>query len=488
MTTNVASISDALLHRPKLYIGGRWQGPEDGGVIAIVSPSTEFELGSAAVAGVHDIDRAVSAARTAFDSGPWPTLSAAGRADVLLRLSKGIEARAVEIEHLAGAEVGAIVSMAAAFRMSAQLLLSYYADLVSDFAISEERVGAASDATVRLVPLGVVAAVVPWNAPLPTAMYAVAPALAAGCTVVIKSPVEAPLALYLFGDIASEVGLPDGVVNIVCADREESEALVRHRGVDKVCFTGSTATGRRVAAICGERLVPVTLELGGKSAAIVLDDADPVSIATQVATTTMLNSGQACINATRVLVPNRRKAEFVAAIADAVADFRVGDPFDPATFVGPLISHRQRARVEGYIAVGRSEGGSVIVGGGRPAGLDRGYFVEATLFDDVDNSMTIAREEIFGPVTVIIGYDDDVDAVAIANDTPYGLSGNVWSPDIDRATSVAHSVRTGNIGINGTFLDWAIPFGGMKDSGLGREFGVEGLRSFYDVQSVHRSK
>jgi aldehyde dehydrogenase (NAD+) len=488
MTSDAASIPDASLNRPELYIGGRWEGPLDGAVIPILSPSTEAQIGSAAIAGVGDIDRAVAAARMAFDSGPWPHLSASERADLLLRLSKGIEARAAEVEYLAGAEVGAIVAMQSAFRMSAQLLLSYYGDLVRDFATSDERIGAASNATVRQVPLGVVATVVPWNSPLATAMYAVAPALAAGCTTVIKSPVEAPLAIYLFGEVATEVGLPDGVVNIVCADRAESEALVRHPGVDKVCFTGSTVTGRRVASICGERLVPVTLELGGKSAAIVLDDADPVTVASQVAVTSMLNSGQACINATRILVPNRRKAEFVAAIADAVADFAVGDPFDPATFIGPLISARQRERVEGYIAVGRGEGGKVVVGGGRPAGLNRGYFVEATLFDDVDNSMRIAREEIFGPVTSVLGYGTDADAIAIANDSPYGLSGNVWSPDLDRANAVAQSVRTGNIGINGTFLDWAIPFGGMKDSGLGREFGVEGLRSFYDVQSVHRAK
>jgi aldehyde dehydrogenase (NAD+) len=488
MTTDAASIPDAVLNRPELYIGGQWQAPVDGSVIPIVSPSTEVEIGRAAVAGAGDIDRAVAAARAAFDSGPWPSLTASGRADLLLRLSQGIEARASELEYLAGAEVGAIVAMAGAFRMSAQFLLSYYAELVRDFATSDERIGAASDATVRLVPLGVVATVVPWNSPLATAMYAVAPALAAGCTTVIKSPVEAPLAIYLLGELATAVGLPDGVVNIVCADREESEALVLHRGVDKVCFTGSTATGRRVASICGERLVPVTLELGGKSAAIVLDDADPLTVAAQVAVTSMLNSGQACINTTRVLVPNRRKAKLVAAIADAVADFQVGDPFDPATFIGPLISERQRDRVEGHIAAGRYEGGKVVVGGRRPAGLERGYFVEATLFDDVDNSMRIAREEIFGPVTAVLGYDDDADAIAIANDSPYGLSGNVWSPDLDRANAVAKAVRTGNIGINGTFLDWAIPFGGMKDSGLGREFGVEGLRSFYDVQSVHRAK
>ncbi len=476
------------LSRPDLFIDGRWQAPVNGDVVTVLSPSTEEPLAKAAVATIQDVDRAVAAARRAFDSGPWPTMPAAERAEIMLRLSKGIEARAAEIEHLAGAEVGAIVAMANGSRMSAQMLLSYYAEVGRDFSTAEEISGAVSDATVRRVPLGVAAAIVPWNAPLATTMYSVAPALAAGCTTVIKSPVEAPLAIFLLGDIALEAGVPDGVLNIVCADRDVSESLVRHPGVDKVAFTGSTATGRRVGAICGERLIPVTLELGGKSAAIILDDADPAEVAVQAATTAMLNSGQACINTTRILVPHRRKGEYVDALAAAVAGFVVGDPFDPATFIGPLISDRQRDRVENYLLIGHTEGARAVVGGGRPANLDRGYYVEPTLFDNVDNSMTIAREEIFGPVAAVIGYDDDADAVEIANDTPYGLSGNVWSADVERARAVANKVRTGNIGINGTFLDWSIPFGGMKNSGLGREFGVEGLRAYYDLQSQHRAK
>jgi aldehyde dehydrogenase (NAD+) len=318
-------------------------------------------------------------------------------------------------------------------------------------------------------------------------MFGVAPALAAGCTVVLKSPTETPLAVYLLGEIAAEAGLPAGVLNIVSADRDVSESLVRDPRVDKISFTGSTAAGRRVASIAGESLVPVTLELGGKSAAIVLDDADVTSVATQLTPLTMLNNGQACTNATRLLVPRGRQAELVEAIAATVASYPVGDPFDPGTVVGPLISARQRARVEEYFAIAKIEGARAVTGGDRPAGLDRGYFVAPTLYDGVDNSMRIAREEIFGPVVTVIGYDGDDEAVAIANDSDYGLSGIVWSADAERATAIATRVRTGHICINGYFLDWAVPFGGMKASGLGREFGSSGFLAFCEVQSVQRA-
>jgi aldehyde dehydrogenase (NAD+) len=470
-----------------LFIGGEWRNPKDGSIGVVVSPSTEEVIASAALAGEDDIAAAVAAARDAFDHGPWPAMSAADRADVLDRIASGVQRRADLIDHLGGAEVGAIVPMAQAFRQGAESLLSYYADFGRTFATAEQVTGLVSAAEVRHVPIGVCAVIVPWNAPLSIAMFAVAPALAAGCTVVLKSPTETPLAVYLLGEIAAEAGLPPGVLNIVCADREVSESLVRSPLIDKISFTGSTAVGRRVASIAGESLVPVTLELGGKSAAIVLDDADVTSVATQLTPLTMLNSGQACTNATRLLVPHRRHAEFVDAIAATVTGYSVGDPFDPSTAVGPLISARQRARVEEYFAIAKSEGARVLTGGGRPAELDRGYFVAPSVYDAVDNSMRIAREEIFGPVLAVIDYDDDDEAVAIANDSDYGLSGIVWSADVDRATAVANRVRTGQIGINGYFLDWAVPFGGMKASGLGREFGTPGFLAFCETQSLHRA-
>ena len=486
MTAETEPRADTL-SRDALFIDGEWARPTAGGLVEVISPSTEEPIATAALAGPHDVERAVSAARAAFDSGPWPGLTADDRAGVLLRMADGIAARATDFDYLGGAEVGAIVAMAQGFRASAESLLRYHAEAIRRYPTSELVTGLFSAAEVRRVPVGVCAVVVPWNAPLSIAMFAVAPALATGCTVVLKSPVETPLAVYELGDIASEAGLPPGVLNIICADREVSETLVRHRSVDKLSFTGSTEVGRRIGAIAGERLVPATLELGGKSAAIVLDDADPAETALALAPLTMLNSGQACTNVTRVLIPRRRHDEFADALAAVVAAFTVGDPFDPATFVGPVISERQRARIERYLASSQAEGARVLVGGGRPTHLPRGYYIEPTLYDRVDNGMTIAREEIFGPVVAVIDHDGDDDAVALANDSDYGLSGNVWSPDPVRARAVAMRVRTGNIGVNGNFLDWAVPFGGMKQSGLGRQFGRFGLDSFHEVQAIHQA-
>jgi aldehyde dehydrogenase (NAD+) len=471
----------------ELFIGGQWRKPGDGSIGVVVSPSTEEVIATAAVAGVDDVAAAVAAAREAFDHGLWPATPAADRAAVLDRMADGVQRRAELLDQLGGAEVGAIVPMAQAFRQGAESLLRYYAEFGRTFATTEQVTGLVSAAEVRHVPIGVCAVIVPWNAPLSIAMFAVAPALAAGCTVVLKSPTEAPLAVYLLGEIAAEAGLPPGVLNIVCADREVSESLVRNPQVDKISFTGSTAVGRQVAGIAGAALVPVTLELGGKSAAIVLDDADAASVATNLTPLTMLNSGQACTNATRLLVPRHRHAQIVEAVAAAVSSYPVGDPFDPTIAVGPLISARQRARVEEYFAIAKDEGARVLAGGGRPAGFERGYFVEPTVYDQADNSMRIAREEIFGPVVTVIDYDGDDEAVAIANDSEYGLSGIVWSADPDRAQGVASRIRTGQVGINGYFLDWAVPFGGMKASGLGREFGAAGFLAFCETQSVHRA-
>ena len=478
-------IAAAGLSREAVFIGGQWQAPIDGGLIDVISPSTEAVIATAAVAGPADVEAAVAAARWAFDHGPWPTSSAHERAAALERMADGVQARAELLDHLGGAEVGAVVAMARAFREGAESLLRYYAGLNPIVAVGEQVTGLVSAAEVRHVPVGVCAIIVPWNAPLSIALFGVAPALAAGCTVVLKSPTETPLAVYVLGEIAAEAGLPPGVLNIVCADREISETLVRNPLVDKISFTGSTAVGRRIAAIAGESLVPVTLELGGKSAAVILDDADAEQVAAGLTPLTMLNSGQACTNATRVLVPRRRHREFVDAMTAAVAAYPVGDPFDPRTFVGPLISARQRDRVERYVAVAAEEGARLLTGGRRPADLDRGFFIEPTLYEDVDNSMRIAREEIFGPVVVVVDYDSDDDAVAIANDSDYGLSGIVWSADVERAHAVATRMRTGQVGINGYFLDWAVPFGGMKASGLGREFGSAGLLAFCETQAVH---
>jgi aldehyde dehydrogenase (NAD+) len=333
--------------------------------------------------------------------------------------------------------------------------------------------------------VGVVAAIVPWNVPLFVTMRKLAPALAAGCTVVLKPAPETPLDAYQLAECLEAAGLPNGVVNIVMAGREVGEYLVTHPDIDKVSFTGSTAAGRRVAGLCGERLRRCTLELGGKSAAIILDDADLTeTIAGLYVPTSLMNNGQACVAQTRILASRSRYQEVVDALVEATRNIKVGDPLDPDTAVGPLVAERQRTRVEGYLAKGQEEGAKIAIGGGRPAGLPKGWYVEPTVFVNVDNKMTIAQEEIFGPVVVVIPYDDVDDAVAIANDSQYGLSGSVWSADQATAVDIARRVRTGTMGINGMGMDFGGPFGGYKCSGLGRELGPEGLQGYLEYKNI----
>jgi acyl-CoA reductase-like NAD-dependent aldehyde dehydrogenase len=316
-------------------------------------------------------------------------------------------------------------------------------------------------------------------------MFKLAPALAAGCTVVLKASPETVLDSLLLAEAIVEAGLPPGVVSIVPADREVGAYLVEHPRVDKIAFTGSSASGRTIARRCGELLRPVTLELGGKSAAIVLDDADLSQAAQALFAVTLLNNGQTCVNCTRVLAPRSRYDEVLGLFSDLAAAVQVGDSLDPTTQVGPLVSARQRERVEGYIEKGHAEGARLVAGGGRPAGHERGWFVEPTIFADVDNGHTIAREEIFGPVLAVIPYDGDDEAVAIANDSEFGLGGSVWTADHERAEAVARRVQTGSIGINHYFLDPVAPFGGVKASGIGRELGPEGLAAYLQLQTIY---
>ena len=341
-----------------------------------------------------------------------------------------------------------------------------------------------SSLLVRREPVGVVGAIVPWNFPLGLTMPKLCPALLTGCTVVLKPAEETPLYAFLLAEIFEQAGLPPGVLNVVPADRTVSEELVRHPLVDKISFTGSTRAGSRVGSICGEQIKRCALELGGKSAAIILDDADLDEVIPELAPATMRNSGQACINQTRVLAPRGRYEAVVEALAATIGAFVVGDPADPDTVVGPLISEAQRERVEGYIASGRRAGARLVVGGGRPSEHERGYFVEPTIFADVDNRMTIAQEEIFGPVVAVIPYTGEDEAVAIANDSAYGLSGSVWSGDAERALRVARRLRTGNVGLNHHMLDIGGPFGGFKRSGLGREYGLEGIDEYVELQQL----
>jgi acyl-CoA reductase-like NAD-dependent aldehyde dehydrogenase len=366
-------------------------------------------------------------------------------------------------------------------------LLRAFADLAEALPWEEGRPGSfGAEILVRREPTGVVAAIVPWNMPQFLIAGKLAPALLAGCPVVVKPAPETPLDALLLAEVADEAGLPPGLLSVLPGGVDVGEALVAHPGVDKVAFTGSTAAGRRVAAACGAALKRVSLELGGKSAAIVLDDADAATVARGVKLAGLMNSGQACVAQTRVLVPARRHDELVEALAEMVAGLPVGDPADRATEIGPLVARRQQERVRGYIEAGRREGARLVVGGtDLPDGVDRGWYVRPTLFAGVDNAMTIAREEIFGPVLSVIPYGDDDEAVRIADDSDYGLSGSVWTADRERGLAVARRVRAGSFGVNGPYsMDPAAPFGGMKDSGIGRELGREGLDGYTELKAI----
>jgi len=365
-------------------------------------------------------------------------------------------------------------------------MLNTFLQVAAEYPWEERRKGVlGSDVIVRREPAGVVGAIVPWNVPQFVIMSKLAPALIAGCTIVVKPSPETPLDAFLMAELLDEAGIPKGVVSVIPAGREVGEHLVRHPGVDKIAFTGSTAAGRRIASICGEQLKRVSLELGGKSAAIILDDADLAATVEGLKFASLMNNGQACVAQTRILASRDRYDEVVDAVSGMVGALAVGDPENEATEVGPLVAERQQERVEKYIAVGQEEGAKVAVGGnGRPSGLEKGWYVKPTVFSGVDNSMRIAREEIFGPVLAVFPYDDTDDAVRIANDSEYGLAGSVWTGDIDQGLDIARRVRTGTYGVNQYTMDFIAPFGGYKGSGLGREFGVEGLSHYVELKSI----
>jgi aldehyde dehydrogenase (NAD+) len=463
------------------YIDGEWAS--DGRLVAVINPTTEEPVGHANLAGAADVDRAVRAARAAFDAGPWAASSPSERAAILTRAGELISERAASLARTITLEVGSPLAIAEWQPVAARLYLDWHAAQASTFPWEEERDGIRGPLLVRRQPVGVVGAIVPWNFPLALSFPKLAPALLTGCSVILKPPEETPLFGSLLAEAFEEAGLPPGVLNVVPADREVSEELVRHPLVDKISFTGSTRAGRRVAALCGEQIKRCSLELGGKSAAIVLPDADLDVVIPALAPNTMRNNGQTCTNATRVLAHRERYAEVVETFRDEIGAFQIGDPADPDVFIGPLVSDVQRERVEGYIATGLREGARLVLGGGR-GDRERGYFVEPTIFADVDNRMTIAQEEIFGPVVSVIPYDDEDDAVAIANDSRYGLSGSVWGSDAEHAKDVARRIRSGNVAVNQHTLDPVGPFGGFKQSGLGRENGIEGIEAYTEVQTI----
>lgn len=472
----------------RLYIGGEWIAPASSRTISVVSPSTEEFIGSVPEANDVDVDRAATAARTAFDDPlGWSRWTPGRRAESLERFAAALDARANATAAAVSSQNGMPIQISSALEaVLPAVLLRYYGGVVAHRETEERRDALRGGTTiVRKEPLGVTGAVVPWNFPQFLSFLKIAPALAAGCTMVIKPPPETVLDFWIVAEAAAEAELPPGVLNIVPAGRNVGAHLVTHPLIDKVAFTGSTGAGREIAEACGRLLRPVSLELGGKSAAIVLDDADLTKHFDALFAATLLNNGQTCFLSTRILAPRSRYAEIVEQVSALVSGLTVGDALDPVTQIGPLVSAGHRDRVETYIAKGLAEGGRITTGGNRPAGRDRGYFVEPTVFADVDNSHTIAREEIFGPVLTVTPYDDVDDAVRLANDSDYGLSGSVWSEDHQRALDVARLIRTGSVGLNAYEPDLGSPFGGVKASGMGREMGPEGLAGYEISKSIY---
>jgi aldehyde dehydrogenase (NAD+) len=474
-----------LRHPDRFFIDGEWIVPSSDATVDVIDSSTEQVYFRVPEAQATDMDRAVTAARRAFDQGPWPTMTHADRAEFLKGIAAGLRERAEDIGQIWPRESGALYLLARRSAAGTAGAFDYYADLAQSFPFEEEAQPTMGEFGLLVrEPVGVVGAIIPWNAPIGLITYKLAPALLAGCTVVLKCSPEAPGDAYVVAEIAEAIGLPAGVLNVVTADREVSELLVRDARVDKITFTGSTAAGQRIASICGARIARCTLELGGKSAALILDDMDLNEAASTLARAECTLSGQVCSSLTRIVVTRGRHDDLVAALASAFSKVRVGDPFDPATEMGPLVSSRQRDRVEGYIAKGVDQGAVLVTGGGRPKGLDRGYYVEPTVFANVDNSSAIAQEEIFGPVLSVIPADDEDHVVATANDTIYGLNASVFTKDVDRARQVARRLRSGTVGHNAFRTDFGIAFGGFKQSGIGREGGIEGLLPFLETKTV----
>ena len=470
----------------RLFIGGQWVEAISRQRLEVVSPATEEVLLSYPEAGPADIDRAVAEAREAFDRGPWPRLPAAERARYLRRIAELLSQRLDDIAQSWTLQVGAPIMLTKKLVAQNPTLFNYYADLIERYPFVDER-KRDDGGRVRVVkePVGVCAAITPWNAPLVLLSYKVAAGLAAGCTIVSKPSPETPLEAYILAECIEKAGLPAGVFNLVPAGREGGDYLVRHKDVDKVAFTGSTAAGKHIAATCAQRLARVSLELGGKSPAILLEDADFTAALPSLMIYSMPITGQVCFSLTRILVPERRKQEFLDLFLGAVSRIKVGDPFSAETQMGPLTLARQLTRVQGYIAAGKAEGARVACGGGRPKGLDRGYYIEPTVFTDVHPYMKIAQEEIFGPVVSVMSYSDLDDAVRKANNSTYGLSGAVYTADPERGYELARRMRTGSVTVNGMIVDPKFPFGGFKQSGIGREGGVEGLDNYVETKTVH---
>ena len=468
----------------QLYVGCGWRVPRSAAPLVVRSPHDGSVVGEAAQATIADVDEAVDLAAAAFERGVWADRPIEERIAAVERLREHYAIRSDELARTISQENGSPITFSQLGQVGAiPFLIDGFVAAARALAWEDEIPGMLGVTRVWREPVGVVAAITAWNVPQILIVAKLVPALLAGCSVVVKPAPESPLDAVMLAEVLDEVGLPAGVVSMLPGGPEIGRHLVAHPGIDKVAFTGSTAVGQQIAAVCGEQLKRTSLELGGKSAAIVLEDADVERTAAGLRFASFMNNGQACAAQTRVLAPRSRYAEVVDALAAAVSSFVVGDPLDPATEIGPLVTPRQQARVQGYIELGAQEGARPVVGGGAvPAG---GCYVAPTLFADVDNRMRIAQEEIFGPVVVVIPYDDEADAVRIANDSPYGLGGSVWTADKSHGLELARRVRTGMFGVNTFGPDTSAPFGGFKASGIGREYGRFGIEAFVETKAVH---
>lgn len=486
MSASQSGEQDWMRHSDRVFIGGEWSEPCSDRTITVVSAHSENVIATVAEATEQDVEQAAMAARKAFDDDSWSGLSPQERAQYLRRISKALEARMPAIAQAWVDQTGALAAAAPMVTGGGKYWFDYYADLAERYDWVEELPRFDGRGVARIVrePAGVVAAIAPWNNPFGIMAGKVAPALLAGCTIVMKPAPETPIEAYLLAEAAEEAGLPAGVLNLVCADRAASDHLVRHGAIDKVSFTGSVAAGRTIGMACAERFARCTLELGGKSAAIVLEDADIAAAGALLANVITMSAGQVCATLSRVVVVDAVYNRLVEAIREEMARITVGAPDDPAARMGPLAMARQRDRVEDYVGIARAEGARLLLGGTRTKGMEKGWYFDPTLFVDVRPDMRIAREEIFGPVLTVLRARDEAEAIRIANDSEFGLYGAVFCADQDRAYRVARKVRTGTMAHNGFLFDPSLPFGGFKASGIGREGGEAGLTSFTETKSI----
>ncbi|WP_028850504.1 aldehyde dehydrogenase [Thermocrispum municipale] len=486
MTVTSAPAAYELRSYDKLFIGGKWVEPSSDEVIEVVSPIDGAVVATVPEARQADVDKAVAAAREAFDHGPWPRMSPAERAKYLARIGEEVVKRIPEMAAAFTREIGAPAAVSQAFHDNARKMWGDSSTLHERFVFEEDRTWEGGEGRLVREPVGVAAIIIPWNGPVATASLKLGPALAAGCTVVFKPAPEGPVSVMMLAEAIEAAGLPEGVVSVLPAGREVGQYLVEHRDVDKVSFTGSTAAGRKIMAAVADRIGRVSLELGGKSAAIITDDVPLENVLPTLVFAGVANSGQVCAALTRILVPRSRQDEVTEALAEAYRGLVVGDPREEGTTIGPLAAKRQQERVLEYIRIGKEEGARLVIGGGVPEGLEDGCYVEPTIFADVTPDMRIAQEEIFGPVVVVMPYDDIEEAIEIANSTEYGLSGAVYAADNQTAEQIARRIRTGQIGVNTWDMCVTQPFGGYKQSGLGREGNVEGLGAFLETKLIMR--